>query len=175
MFNIFRKKSGKTKKDTVISSQYLEWRKMILNVPPQIELKKIPGEVYGMLMDVGMGDGQGNFLAISIYALHTGEASLKASPGAGVAGLGNVKEVSDMPEKILEAGQSLIRLSKPADSLDYPDAGRVHFFFLTVSGIKVYACSLNELQSGHPFNDLFNMFTEIKRAADKLIEQQPKT
>ena len=175
MFNIFKKKDAKIQKEEMVSSQYREWREMILNVAPQTELKNIPDEVYGMLMDVGMGDGHGNFLAISIYALHTGEASLKASPGAGVVGLGNVKNITGVPEKILETGQSLISLTKPADSLDYPEAGRVYFFFLTTSGIKGYKCNLNEIQNGHPFNDVFNMFSQIKREADIFMKQQPQT
>lgn len=174
MFNIFKKKDAKIQKEEMVSSQYREWREMILNVVPQIELENISDEVYGMLMDVGMGDGHGNFLAISIYALHTGEASLKASPGAGVVGLGNVKNITGVPEKILETGQSLMSLTKPAVSLDYPQAGRVHFFFLTTSGIKVYKCNLNEIQNCHPFNDVFNMFSQIKREADILMKQQPQ-
>ena len=171
MFNLFRKKDEQVKRDDRVSNEYLEWRKLILNMPPKMELKNIPDEVYGMVLDVGMGDIGDKFLAISMYAFNTGEASLKASPGAGIAGLGDAKDILGVPEKIVELGQSLISLAKPASNFDYPEEGLVHFFFITTSGVKIYKCTLNEIQQGHPFNDMFNRFTDIKRVADKFMDE----
>lgn len=175
MFNFFKKKDEKVKKDDRVSSQYLEWRKLILNMEPKMDLKNIPDEVYGMLLDVGIGDVDDKFLAISMYAFNTGEASLKASPGAGIMGLGSAKDILGGPEKIVELGQSLINLAKPTDNLGYPEENKVHFFFITTSGIKIYVCNLDELQSDHPFNDMFNRFTYIKRVADKLMSEAKST
>ena len=174
MFNLFRKKINDVKKSEVqVTPEYIEWRKKILTFPPTGNLKGIPDEVYGLLMDVGMGDERGHFLAISIYAFNTGEASLKASSGAGIVGLGNSESVLGMPERIIESGQSLISLAKPANSFDCPKANEVQFSFITTAGVRVYECNLSELQNGHPFYNIFNMFTEIKSAADKLSKLLP--
>jgi len=180
MFNLFKKKSNDPKKfETEISSEYIEWRKTFLNFQSTGNLKEIPNlkgipnEVFGLLMDVGMGDEHVPFFAISMYAFNTGESSLKASSGTGIMGIGNVESVKGVPEKIVELGQSLIEFADPETNFDYPEAGRVHFFFLTTSGVKSYKCSLNELQNGHPFNEMFGLFTQLKSAADKLSKALP--
>jgi len=152
-----------------VSSEYTEWRRLILNMPPKAALKNIADEIYGILMDVGMGDNYGNFMAISIYAFHTGEASLKASSGAGVLGLGNTKKIAGLPKKIIETAQPLIGLTKTADNLDYPKAQQVRFFFLTTSGVRAYECKIEDLREGHPFLETFNSFTFIKGVADKMV------
>jgi hypothetical protein len=117
-----------------------------------------------------MGDDYGNFLAISLYAFHTGESSLKASSGAGVMGLGNSKTIAGLPEKIIESGQSLIGLTRAADNHDYPKAQQVRFFFLTTSGVRDYECNIEDLREGHPFFETFSSFTRIKNVADKIVE-----
>ena len=152
-----------------VSSEYTKWRSLILNMPPKAALKNIADEIYGILMDVGMGDNYGNFLAISIYAFHTGESSLKASSGAGVMGLGSTKSIAGLPEKIIETAQPLIGLTKVADNLDYPKAQQVRFFFLTTSGVRAYECHIEDLREGHPFFETFNTFTVIKNVADKIV------
>jgi len=171
VFNFFKKKDEKVMKDDKVSVEYLEWRKLILNMQPKMELKNISDEVYGMLLDVGMGDIGDKFLVISMYAFNTGEASLKASPGAGIAGLGDARDIFGIPEKIVEMGQALVSSAKSTDNFDYPEENWVQFFFITTSGVRVYKCNLRELQSGHPFNDMFNRFTDIKRVADKLMSE----
>ena len=180
MFNLFKKKDNSTKViETQVSDEYVEWRKTFLNFQSTGDLKDIPNlkgipnEVYGLLMDVGMGDEHINFFAISIYAFNTGESSLKASSGTGIMGIGNVESVKGVPEKIVELGQSMLEFANPETNFNYPEAGRVHFFFLTTSGIKSYKCSLNELQNGHPFHEMFDLFTQLKGAADKLSKALP--
>ena len=152
-----------------VSSEYTKWRSLILNMPPKAGLKNIADELYGILMDVGMGDNFGNFLAISIYAFHTGESSLKASSGAGVMGLGSAKKIAGLPEKIIETAQPLIGLTKVADNLDYPKAQQVRFFFLTTSGVRAYECNIEDLREEHPFFETFNSFTAIKNVSDKFV------
>src|SRR5512138_1011618 len=115
-----------------ISQEYLEWRKFIFTLlPARFDLKGIPDEVYGVLMDVGMGVGPGQYLGVSVYALNTGEASLKASPGAGVSGLGDIKELANVPQQIVHEGQSLLQQTSPAQKFDPADADHVFFYFLT--------------------------------------------
>ena len=152
-----------------VSSEYTKWHSLIVNMPPKAALKNIADEIYGILMDVGMGDNYGNFLVISIYAFHTGESSLKASSGAGVMGLGSTKKIEGLPEKIIETAQPLIGLTKMADNLDYPKAQHVRFFFLTTSGVRVYECKIEDIREGHPFFEIFNSFTVIKNVADKIV------
>ena len=54
-----------------------------------------------------------------------------------------------------------------------PKANEVQFSFITTAGVRVYECNLSELQNGHPFYNIFKMFTEIKSAADKLSKLLP--
>lgn len=102
-------------------------------------------------MDIGMEDNYGHFIVISIYAYHTGQSSLKASSGTGLIGLGNIKKITGIPEKIVGTAQSLIGLTQTADDLDYPNAQQVRFFFLTTSGVRVYECKIEDLREGHLF------------------------
>jgi hypothetical protein len=149
-----------------VSQEYLEWRKFILPLSPsRFDLTGIPDEVYGVLMDAGMGAGPGQYLGISVYALNTGEASLKASPGAGVIGLGDIKE-------IVHQGQSLLQQTSAAPNFDYPEAHQIFFYFLTTSGVRLFACCLQDIKKGHPFYGMFMMFSTIKGFADRILDQQ---
>lgn len=154
-----------------VSAQYLEWRNLILNTQRDTPLKNIPDEVYGVLMDVGMGDGGDKFFAISMYALNSGEASLKASAGMGLIGLGEHKAISGIPQKIVDAAQSLVQSAKPTTSFAYAEANRVRFYFLMASGVRMHECGLNEIRPGHPYHSMFGMFSQIKGVADRLARE----
>ena len=168
MFNFLKKKEPE------VSPEYQNWRKLILGLSSTGILKGIPDELYCVLMDVGMGDGKTQYFAISMYANNDGESSLKASSGAGVIGLGGIEEISKYPEQIIQIGQSLIHLTSPTKNLDYPEANRIFFYFLTTSGVRVYKCSLNDIKNGHPFNEIFSYFSTIKGFADRAMEDQQK-
>ena len=118
-----------------------------------------------------MGNGPGQFFAISMYAFNTGEVSLKASSGAGLVGLGESKELAGIPEKIVALSQTLVPLTRPANSSTYAAANRVCFHFLTTSGLKVYECGMNELRPGHAFQEVFGLFSRIKYVADKFMDE----
>lgn len=170
MSNLGNDQESSAQQDQIpVSPVYTEWRRLILNTPPKAALKNVADETYGVLLDVGMGDNYGHLIAISIYAFHTGEASLKASSGTGLMGLGNIKKITGVPEKIVETAQSLIGLTETADDLDHPKAQQVRFFFLTTSGVRSYECRIEDLREGHPFFETFNHFTYIKGVADKII------
>ena len=166
MFNFLKKNKPE------VSPEYQQWREMVLGMKPTDDLKGIPEELYGVLMDVGMGGGKDRYLAISLYAFNTGEASLKASLGAGVIGLGNNSENSEHAKRIVQIGQSLIHLTIPTKKYDYPEAGNVDFYFITTSGIRFFKCEIDEIRNGHPFAEIFSLFTIIKRFADQIMEKQ---
>lgn len=166
MFNFLKKNRPN------VSSEYQKWRELILGLSPTGTMKGIPDELYCVLMDVGMGDGKSQYFAISMYANNDGESSLKASSGAGVVGLGGIKEISGYPDQIIQFGQSLIHLTAPTKNYDYPEANKVFFYFLTTSGVRVFKCELNDLEVGHPFNEIFSRFSTIKGFADKIVEKQ---
>lgn len=155
-----------------VSQEYQNWRELIFSHQPARPLRGVPDEVYGILMDVGMGDGRDQYLAISMYVLDTGEASLKASTGSGVAGLGDIKELAGLPQYMLQLGQSLLSWTVPVKNLDYPEPNRVYFYFLTTSGIRVCKCGLNDLKNGHPLYEMFFRFSTIKSFADKIMDDQ---
>lgn len=166
MFNFLKRK----KPD--VSPEYRKWRELIFGMKPTGELKGIPDELYCIVMDVGMGNGKDQYLAISMYASNTAEASLKASTGAGIVGLGNIKEIAAYPEQILRSGQSLLQLTSPAVNFDCPEANKVFLYFLTTSGVRVFKSELNDLQGGHPFYEIFSRFTTIKGFADQIMDEQ---
>ena len=145
---------------------------MVITAPlSQFDIAGIPDEVYGVLMDVGMGDGLDSYFAISIYAINTGESSLKASSGTGVIGMGDIQAVSGLPKQIVKTGQTLFHQTKPAENYDYPDANQVLFYILTTSGVRVYKCQLHELQNYHPFYNMFLMFSTIKGFSDRFMDE----
>lgn len=155
-----------------VSQEYLDWRKFILTLSPErFQLKGIPDEVYGVLMDVGMGAGPGQYLGISLYALNTGEASLKASPGAGVMGLGDIQELATVPQQIVQEAQSLLQQTSLTQKSDPAEADHVSFHLLTTSGVRQATFHLRDLQRGHPFYAMFMMFSTIKGYADRIMDQ----
>jgi hypothetical protein len=117
-----------------------------------------------------MGDGPGEYLGVSLYALNTGEASLKASPGVGVIGLGDIKELASVPQQIVREAQSLLQQTSVARSFDYPETNQVFFYFLTTSGVNLATFRLQELKKGHPFYAMFAMFSTIKGFADQILD-----
>ena len=155
----------------VISTEYVQWRTLILNTTFGEPVEHHPNQVYGMLMDVGMGNEQRQFLGISIYAFNTGEASLKTSIGSGVMNLGDHPQLKGIPQKIVELGQELLPFAFFASSMPFAEAGHVRFHFITTSGIWSYDCGLAELRPGHIFLDVFNQFSRIKFVADRFMDQ----
>lgn len=154
-----------------VSTDYLKWREMVLNRQPAAPMRGLTTEVYGMLMDIGMGDGRDKFLGISIYAFETGEASLKASTGMGVMGLGDMPILAGVSQRIIERGQALVQLARPTASMAYPEANQARFYFLTSSGVRVYDSGLNSLRPGHIFFEVFSLFSQVKSVADRCLDE----
>jgi hypothetical protein len=156
--------------------EYQKWRTVIFSAKP--EQVGISGEqadqVYGVVLDVALGDVRGDNFVITITAFATGETSVKSSIGGGIIGLGGMKEASEHATRIVDAAQSLIGTAEAIDTHDLPEAQCVFFYFLTTSGLKVYQCKLQELtsQGDHPYNELFFRFTEIKKHGERAMSER---
>jgi hypothetical protein len=157
---------------------YVKWREMIFKVTAAQGglTNDAPGQVYGVVMDVGLvGPGRaGEAFVISESAFATGEASLKTAFGGGVFGLGGDAKVAEHAKQIVRAAGALSGAAKPVNDFPLPTVAQVYFYFLTTSGVRVYQCQINDLRSGHPYAELFGRFSEIKKKADSIMDSQNK-
>ena len=149
--------------------EYLRWREVIFSITPA-QLGTVmddPDTVYGAIMDSGETD----LFVITIVAWHNGEASLKTTIGGGVIGLGFDEFMMNEAKEIVKSAQSLVMSAKLVDSHETPGSGKVRFYFLTTSGVRLSEFSLNEVNSKeNPFNGLFSRFGIFKNASDKIMD-----
>jgi hypothetical protein len=145
-----------------VSPDYQKWREGIFSVVgEQVDVSSNqPDQVYGVIMDVGLGDDDGTpvdaKLVITETAFASGEASLQTSFGGGITGLGGAEEVSEQAKQIVGLAQALVSITESANNRDLPGSGRIYFYFLTTSGVRFYNGSIKELDAqGHPFNEIF--------------------
>jgi hypothetical protein len=164
-----------------VSPDYQKWRDGIFSVVgEQVDVpSNQPDQVYGVIMDVGLGDDDGTPVdakfVITETAFASGEASLQTSFGGGIIGLGGAEEVSEQAKQIVGLAQALVPITEPANNRDLPGSGRIYFYVLTTSGVRFYSGSIKELDTQeHPFNEIFARFTIIKRQADEIMAKYSK-
>ena len=152
-----------------LRDEYLRWRELIFSITTaQLEMvMEEPNTVYGVIMD----DGQSDLFVITIVAWANGEASLKTTIGGGVIGLGFDESMKNQAKEIVKLAQSLGMNAPLVNSHEMPGSGRVRFYFLTTSGIRLSEFGLSEVVSvEHPFNGLFSRFGVFKNASDKIMD-----
>jgi hypothetical protein len=152
-----------------LRDEYLRLRELIFSITTaQLEMvMDEPNTVYGVIMDSGETD----LFVITIVAWANGEASLKTTVGGGVIGLGFDEYMMNEAKEIVKSAQSLVMNAKLVDSHEMPGSGRVRFYFLTTSGIRLSEFGLGEvLSTEHPFNGLFSRFGIFKNASDKIMD-----
>lgn len=171
----------KKNKTIEVSPDYQKWREGIFSVvSEQVDVpSNLADQVYGVIMDVGLGDDDGTpveaKLVITETAFASGEASLQTSFGGGITGLGGAEEVSEQAKQIVGLAQALVPITEPTNNRDLPRSGKIYFYFLTTSGIRFYRGSIKEFDTqGHPFNEIFARFTLIKRQADEIMAKYSK-
>ena len=160
----FRKESYPEKR-----KEYLQWRDVVFSITStQVGvLSDQPNQVYGVIMDVGITD---DFI-ISITAFPTRESSLMTTVGGGVIGLGGDQIIGDHARRIVSLAQSLIEKTKRTDEHNMPKSQRVHFYFLTTSGLMKEQATVNEAYAqDYPFHEMFERFTAIKTRSEELTK-----
>jgi hypothetical protein len=164
-----------------VRPDYEKWREVIFKVTPlQGGLENdAPGQVFGVVMDVGMPNSGGSPAAptfvISETAFATGEASLKTAFGGGVLGLGGHPVVAEHAKQIVRAAQALLGTTAPAQNFAIPTTTNVYFYFLTTSGVMFYGCPFSDIQvRSHPYAELFVRFSQIKKEADSFMDASKK-
>ena len=148
-------------------SEYLRWREAIFSVSSaQVDVvTDQPNQVYGVIMDVGLSD---DFI-ISITAFPTGESSLRTTVGGGAIGLGTDEFIAEHAKRIVVSAQSLVENARQINNHNLPKSQRVYFYFLTTSGLMLSETTLEETSAqNHPFREMFERFTEIKRRSEEL-------
>jgi len=171
-------KHGKFK----VLPEYQKWRDYIFGVTeePAGVSSGQPDQVYGVIVDVGLVDDNGNPVdtnhVITQTAFATGESSLKTSFGGGVIfGIGGPEDVSELAKQIVRLAQPLLNTTKPINTHDLPESGKIYFYFLTTSGVRFYGCRFNEVYSQqHPFSEIMSRFGTIKNQADGAMNRFSK-
>ena len=161
---LFRKEAYPEKR-----KEYLHWRDIVFSISStQVGvLSDQSNQVYGVIMDVGITD---DFI-ISITAFPTGESSLMTTVGGGVIGLGGDQIIADYARHIVRLAQPLIEKTKRTDEHNTPKSQRVHFYFLTTSGLMKAQATVNEADAqDYPFHEMFGRFTAIKTRTGELTK-----
>jgi len=99
--------------------------------------------IYGVLMDWPVGDQ-----TATIFSLSTGDASLYTTSTFGViGGIGH--------EAVRAASKALVRMSDAffddavlVTAYPYPDSGRIRFYLLTFTGIRVIDADKTAVEGG---------------------------
>ena len=171
------KNAFSSKKPEMPTSQtYQKWREMIFSLTSeQVGVSKDqPDKVFGVLMDIGLVDQQSRKpFAQSLTAFPTGESSFQPTPGGGVIGLGNDEKVAQNSKALVNIAQTLFDKAESTEDRSLPEMGFVQFYFLTTSGIRVYAEHLNTMQTqDNPFYRMLQGFGFIRESTEQLINKR---
>lgn len=133
---------------------YIELREMSFTLKPE-DLKLTlsePDEVWGILMDEAMADGQ----VYTVRASTDGAISLYFSNGGGFIGCGSHPGPQQAAHTWLAAAKDFIALCEPARAHPLPKPGHIRFYFLSGSQILTIDAKENDLkQRRHPLWPLF--------------------
>ena len=111
---------------------YERERNIALNINPTLLKLKIPEDeilVYGMVMDMDMGDG---FMTLACYI--TGAANLLFSSGGGIKGGGRNPRVGEAGVEFVTDAQEFLYSTAPIKAPLLPSKGIIQFYFLTNKG-----------------------------------------
>ena len=142
---------------------------MMLTTPPK-EMGVAPTpdfpRIYGVLMDWPI-----DIETATVFSTSTGTASLYTTSTFGIIGEGH--------ETVRKAAMSFVRsadrffdVAKPTTEYPYPAGGRVRFYFLTFSGIRVIEADLGSIENGtSKYTELFgrgqDVLTELRLVTEK--------
>jgi hypothetical protein len=126
---------------------YPELRERALSTPYEklgLELSRGQTEVYGLVVDMNMGDG-----IATVVCFKTGDASLYLSSGGGFIGGIGQPPVRRASLALVATGQKYLPKAGAAPNRDLPDQGAVRFYWLTNHGVFSAGEKTASLEDGH--------------------------
>jgi hypothetical protein len=120
------------KDSTPNDNPYEGLRNMALNVTPaelQLTIPNDQTKVYGVVMDLDLGEGIGTFISFE-----TGDASMYLSSGGGTIGGQAHQNVQDAAKAFVSIAQTYLDKTSKVDSTPLPDKNCVRFYLLTNKG-----------------------------------------
>ena len=135
LFNIRKQKRSGKNSDVQEPSKgtiYERERNIGLNISPALLKLTIPEDetlVYGVVMDMDMGDG---FMSLACYL--TGAANLHFSSGSGIRGGGKNPMVGEAGVEFVTSAQEFLPATKSVVLVPQPEKGAIQFFLLTNKG-----------------------------------------
>ncbi|HYC27556.1 MAG TPA: hypothetical protein VEB42_02055, partial [Chitinophagaceae bacterium] len=112
------------------NNPYADLREIALNVTSeQLALPANSSEVYGVVMDLNLGDG-----IATLVSFGTGDASIYLSSGGGMIGGLSHQAVATAAKNFVAKAQEYISGAGSVDSTPLPGTDEVIFYFLTPRG-----------------------------------------
>ncbi|RYD55666.1 MAG: hypothetical protein EOP56_15220 [Sphingobacteriales bacterium] len=149
-----------TQAHSQLDSFYLEMRSMALNTSAddlQLEYPSNSLQVYGVVMDINMGEGIG-----TLVAFLSGDASLYYSTGGAIIGGFEHPTVKAATKQFVSKVQTKARPATETDLTRLPESGEVTFYFLTGKGKRRLSEKLQNIEHGKtPVSDLFDAANEV--------------
>jgi len=133
---------------------FMDLRKMALEATTELaafDPSRADHQVYGALMDWGMGTG-----VATLFALQDGTASLYLSTGGGVIGGGSHEPVKSAARAFVRSFEPFVGTMSPDPRADLPSAGFTDLRALTTTGRLVLRATTEEFgRRRHPMADVF--------------------
>lgn len=145
-------------------------RQMMLTTPPK-EMGATPTpefpRIYGVLMDWPI-DAE----TATVFSTSTGAASLYTTSTFGIIGGEGHATVRTAAMRFVRSADGFFDAAKPTTAYPYPTRGRVRFYFLTFSGVRVIETDLDSIENGtSKYTELFgrgqDVLTELRLVTEK--------
>lgn len=140
---------------SVARQVFLEHRTKLLTAMAE-EFKIMPkhfrGEVWGVVMERGLGEGRTTILEV----LADGTTNLRYSSGVRIGMKSDHPLFNDLRTKYFSIAESLQSKSSSVSDYPLPLEGEVQFFLLTRHGARIYASSIESLKENS--NELSQLY-----------------
>src|SRR6185436_8472038 len=146
-------------------------RQMVLTTPPESMDQRPTTDcprVYGVLMDWPIGDQ-----VATIFSSSTGEASLYTTSTFGIIGGEGHEAVRAAAIAFVRAADRLFDASTPTEVFPYPEAGRLRFYLLTFSGVRVVDTDTASVANERGvYAEFFSLGQEVLTHLRLIVEQR---
>jgi hypothetical protein len=131
-----------------------------------VKLKR-PGEVFGVLMEMGYPDA-----AVTLVAIADGTVSIYFSNGGGIIGLGPYPGPERAARALITESQKFVKQAQPAADFPLPQQSRTRFYLLTGGGVLTAEAGTDDLgRRRHALSPLFHkgqdLITEIRKVDEQ--------
>lgn len=130
-----------------------------------------PGSVWAVAMDMATDAG-----TATVIALSDGNASLHTKTGFDVRGGVSHQGIRDAAIRVCAVAARHVNHARPTTDFPYPDAGQIHFYFMTPSGPRRASADESALRNGeHALFELFFAAHALISELRQLAEAEPSS